>query len=120
MYSFAGHTFALQTLTLQPANDNLFVSPVNDHLWVGLMPKPINVYRHFLDRNIPIAGRVIHITVDATASLPFNSSKVEDVFSTTGEGFSVITIGVYHDQKLLIGTAINQMMYCEVPFLMYP
>ena len=102
------------------ANDNTFVSPVNDHLWVAVMPKPYKFRQHMVDRSIPIAGRVIHVTVDANAPLPFNSSKVEEVFSTTGEGFSANSIAVYHDGKLLIGTVCNQMMYCEVPFLMYP
>ena len=73
-----------------------------------------------MDRSIPIAGRVIHITVDVNASLPFNNSKIEEVFSSTGEEFSANTIGVYHEGKLLIGTVCNEMMYCEVPFLMYP
>ena len=81
---------------------------------------PLNAYRHYMDRSVPVPGRVIHITVDANASLPFNNSKVEEVFSTTGEGFSTICMAVYHNGKLLIGTVINQMMYCEAPFLMYP
>ena len=98
----------------------MFVSPVNDDLWITVVAKPLKFIPYYKDRSIPIAGRVIHITVDASASLPFNNSKMEEVFSSTGEGFSVTTISVYHEGKLLIGTVCGQMMYCKVPFLMYP
>ena len=73
-----------------------------------------------MDSDTPMAGRIFHVTVDANASLPFNDSKVEEVFSTTGEGFFANTIAVYHDGKLLVGTVCNLMMYCDAPFLMYP
>ena len=110
----------LQSLPLQTAIDNIFVDPTNGHLWVAILAKPLSVAEYFVNHSTPVASRILHVSIDESATMPFTGSKVEEVFSSDGEDFGATTIGLYHDGKLLVGTIAKDMMYCEVPTLMYP
>ncbi len=107
------------TLPLQVAIDNTFVDPTNGHLWVAVMPKPLTILKYFTDRSTEVAGQILHIAIDEQASSPFESFRVEEVFATAGDLISATTVGLYSDGKLLIGTIGKDMLYCEVPHLIY-
>ena len=66
-----------------------------------------------------MASITLHVTIDEDRDLPFSSYEIEEVFSTTGHDVRGISISVYHRKKLLLGSIFTDMMYCEVPFLMY-
>ena len=66
-----------------------------------------------------MASTTLHVTIDEDRDLPFSSYEIEEVFSTTGHDVRGISISVYHNKKLLLGSIFTDMMYCEVPFLMY-
>ena len=117
------HTISLslpQTLPLQVV-DNIFVSPTNGHLWLSVFPtpSPMQVISYALDHSNPLASITLHVTIDEDRDLPFSSYEIEEVFSTTGHDVRGISISVYHKKKLLLGSIFTDMMYCEVPFLMY-
>ena len=101
------------------ANDNVFVSPDNGHLWVGIMPKVRAISDYFLDHSVPIAGRVIHVAIDEESETPFSEYELEEVFATTGHQLSAPTIAIYHQGRLLIGTIMKDLMYCDAPHLMH-
>ena len=115
------HTISLslpQTLPLQVV-DNIFVSPTNGHLWLSVFPTPLQFSSYALDHSNPMASITLHVTIDEDRDLPFSSYEIEEVFSTTGHDMRGISISVYHRKKLLLGSIFTDMMYCEVPFLMY-
>ncbi len=101
------------------ANDNTFVDPTNGHLWVAIMPRLLTVFEYFADRSTEVPSQIVHIAIDENASSPFESYQVEELFATTGDIISATTVGVYSDGQLLIGTIGKDMLYCEVPYLMY-
>jgi len=73
------------------------------------------VYNH----SSPVASRTIHAAIDETNELPFTNYQLEEVFASTGNDVRAISISVYHKKKLLLGSICTDMMYCEVPLLMY-
>ena len=66
-------------------------------------------------------GRVVHIAVNETADDPFADAKMEEVFATTGEEGELksCTVGVYHNHTLVVGTIFQNLMVCDVPYLIY-
>ena len=111
-----------QTLTLQTAPDNVFVSPDNGHLWVGIIARPFafDKYKDHVDpSSIPVPGRILHVAIDQNAERPFDDYKVEEVFSTTGEKIGSTSGVVYHKHILLVGTIRTGMMVCNAPYLIY-
>ena len=99
--------------------DNIFVSPTNGHLWVSVIAKPLQFKPYVYNHSSPMASRVIHISVDETKELPFSNRQMEEVFASTGHDMRAISISVYHKKKLLLGSICTDLMYCEVPLLMY-
>ena len=100
--------------------DNIFVDPENGHLWIAMMPKVLDVGDYFTDHTKEVASQILHVAIDENASSPFFAYQMEEVFATKGDIISATTIGMYHDGKLLIGTIGKDMLYCDVPYLMYP
>ena len=98
------------------------VSPVNGHLWVAIITKPLDVEKNELNPNHddPVAGRILHVAIDENAMLPFTDYKMEEVFSTDGtDGIGPLTVGLYHENRLLVGTIQKNMMLCNVEYLKY-
>ena len=61
----------------------------------------------------------MHIAIDQNhADLPFTNCKIEEVLSYSGESINAVSIGLYHQGKLL-GTMRKDMWMCDVPYLMY-
>ena len=99
--------------------DNIFVSPVDGHLWVAHHVNLLQLLKYIHNHSEPMPGRVLHIAVDQNSNEPFTDCKIEEVVSTTGKWINAVTIGLYHRGKLLLGTVRKDMMLCEVPYLMY-
>ena len=76
------------------------------------------LHAYNLNNSTLISGRIVHIVIDEGSELPFNGYQVEEVFATTGHNVRATTIGLYH-KKLLVGSISSDMMYCEVPLLLY-
>ncbi len=116
---FHTHT---QSVLLEVAPDNTFVSPVNGHLWVGIIAKPLEfeTYKTHSDpTSTPCGGRILHVPVNEGAELPFEEPRVEEVFSTSGRLISATSAGLYHNGKLLVGSIRTGVMLCEAPFTIY-
>ena len=106
-------------LPLHHGNDNIFVSPVDGHLWVAHFVNGLQFFKYVTNHSEPMPGRVLHIAVDQNSDEPFTDCQIEEVVSTTGERINAVTTGLYHRGKLLLGTIRKDMMLCEVPYLMY-
>ena len=62
---------------------------------------------------------VSHMTVDEESPAPFSESKIEQVFMTTGEDISAISVATYHNRTLAIGSVFSNLVVCEVNHLMF-
>ena len=62
---------------------------------------------------------VSHMTVDEESPAPFSESKIEQVFMTTGEDISAISVAAYHNRTLAIGSVFSNLVVCEVHHLMF-
>ena len=104
-----------QAIKVQYVVDNIFIDPTNGHMWVAAFPRPLNVLKYMADRSHPVEGRVLHIALSEEKDTPFSykHSKIEEVFETDGKEFGAVTIGVYSNNKLLLGTIGLDFMYCS-------
>lgn len=99
--------------------DNVFVSPENGHLWVAHFINGLQFFDYIHNHSMPSPGRILHVAVDEKSKLPFDSVKIEDVLTTSGERISAVSMGLYFRGKLLVGTVRKDMLICDVPYLMY-
>ena len=106
---------------MEIANDNLFVDPNTGHIWVAILAHPLKFESYKEDHSFPLPSKCLHISIDQMAGLPFSNYSVEEVFSTTGEDGIVggVTVCVYAEGRLLVGTVFKDMMMCDAPYLMY-
>ena len=70
-------------------------------------------------QSIPSPGMVSHMTVDEESAAPFSESRIEQVFMTTGEDISSVSVAVYHNRTLAIGSIFSNLAVCEVHHLMF-
>ena len=84
-------------------------------MWVAVFPQILNVATYLHDRSHPVKGRILHITLLELEEEPFSYSKsqIEEIFETSGSEFGAMTIGVYSNGKLLIGTIGSDLMLCD-------
>ena len=70
---------------------------------------------HIHNRSVPVEGRILHIRLFEEQEEPFSyeRSTIEEMFETDGIGFGAITIAVYCNNKLVMGTVVNDLMICE-------
>ena len=114
-------SFILQAIPLRYAVDNIYIDPTNGHMWVAVFPQILNVATYLHDRSHPVKGRILHITLSELEEEPFSysNSQVEEVFETSGSEFGAMTIGVYCNRKLLIGTIASDLMLCDGVHTLY-
>lgn len=82
---------------------------------------PLKISDYFKDRSVPVASKCLHVSIDPDAALPFSSYSVEEVLSSTGEDGVVgaVTVCVYFEGRIVVGTIGKDMMLCDAPYLMY-
>jgi hypothetical protein len=105
----------IQAIKVRYVVDNIFIDPTNGHMWVAVFPRPLNVLWYMADRSVPVEGRLLHIALSEEEDAPFSPrySKIEEVFETDGTEFGAVTIGVYSNNKLLLGTVGLNFMFCD-------
>ena len=105
----------LQAIKLRYAVDNIYIDPTNGHMWAAVFPLPLNVLKYIHDRLHPVEGRLFHIAMSEEEEEPFSytKSQIEEKFETDGTDFGAMTIGVYCNNKLLLGTVGHDLMLCN-------
>lgn len=104
-----------QALKIGYTVDNIFIDPTNDHMWVAAVPYPLHIFDYIKDRSYPVEGRSFHISLFEDNELPYieSSSKIEEVFETDGKEFGAVSVAVYSNNKLLLGTVGLNIMLCD-------
>lgn len=101
--------------------DNILVDPNTGDLWIALLVKPLKVSDYFKDRSVPVPSKCLHVRLDQKAEFPFDNFTMEEVFSSTGDDGVVgsVSVCMYAEGQLLVGTIGHDMMLCDAPYLMY-
>ena len=93
------------------------MDPVTGHLWVAIQVNAVHAIDFsYLYNSIPIKSKILHVKLDLSSSLPFDNSTVEEVFSSTAEDgmLGAVSVGVHARNRLVVGTAHNDMMLCDM------
>ena len=95
--------------------DNIFIDPTNGHMWVATFPRPVNVLKYIHNRSVPVEGRVFHIRLYEEDEQPFSyeTSEIEEVFESDGTRFGPVTVAVYSNNRLMMGTIASGLMICD-------
>lgn len=107
--------FFSQAIELGEVVDNIFIDPTNGHMWLAVFPRPFNIFPYIMDRSYPVENRVLHISLFEEEDAPFSHSrsKTEEIFATDGTEFGAVSVGVYSNNKLLLGTVGLNFMFCD-------
>ena len=82
---------------------------------MAVFPHVLDVMTYLHDRSHPVRGRILHISLSEQEEEPFSYSKsqIEEIFETSGSEFGGMSIGIYCNRKLLIGTIRSDLMLCD-------
>ena len=101
-----GSLALLREIALAAAPDNLNADEAGD-VWVGALPKPLEVPRLGADRKARAASEVIRLRA---------SGFIESVYRDTGEELSASTVGARLGDTLLIGALYDRkFLICDLP-----
>lgn len=96
------------------------VDPGTGDMWVAVLAHPLKVSDYFKDRSVAVASKCLHVRMDPSAELPFSNSTMEEVFSSDGEALmGAVSVCMYVQGRLLLGSIGMDMTMCDAPYLMY-
>ena len=99
--------------------DNLFIHPITGDLWSGCHARIIDVIQH-LYHNIshPSGSLVLRIRLGqenlSGQGEPFPDYEIDQIYSNDGGQLKGSSIAVYHGRNMLVGTVVDNLLYCEV------
>ena len=108
-------SYCQQTIKLRYTVDNIFIDPTDGDMWVAVFPKPLHMIQYIHNRSVSVEGRVLHIRLFEEEDKPFSyeRSSIEEIFETDGIEFGAITIAVYCNSKIVMGTVVKDLMICD-------
>ena len=88
---------------------------------MGILANGLSVPQYIHDHSVPVKSKILHIRMDPSTSLPFDDVSIEQVFSSNADEGVVgaVTIGLYAQNRLVVGTIAEDMMLCDVHYLRY-
>ncbi|XP_035678774.1 serum paraoxonase/arylesterase 2-like [Branchiostoma floridae] len=104
------HSLELQrVIPLFTGVDNLNICPETGDLWVGAHPSVSDTFSHIRDRRHLAPSQVLRIQ-NAAGEYP----EVTELYANDGRQLSGSTAAVVYNRRLLIGTVVDTLLYCDI------
>ncbi|XP_077987021.1 serum paraoxonase/arylesterase 1-like [Glandiceps talaboti] len=99
----------VKRITLGTGLDNIEVDKQTGELWIGCHP----ILHLLFGYNNPGGQQVLKLRLDSD-SAPFDKINMRDVLMDDGSLVKGCTVASYYDNKLLVGTVLDNLTYCEI------
>ncbi|XP_061169888.1 serum paraoxonase/arylesterase 1-like isoform X1 [Saccostrea echinata] len=100
-------------IPLDTLPDNVVVDPETEDLLLGCLPIIFKTFQHLDNPVEPAASQVLMLHMDSSGT---NMTGVTELFSDDLELYGS-TVATLYKNRMLIGTVLHKMMYCEVNIL---
>lgn len=96
--------------------DNINVDPVTGDLWVAGLPRVLEFSAHTqnLSHHSPSQVVTVQLGEPSTSGVAFPDYKVREVYKNDGLELSGCTSAIVYKDRLLMGAAFSNMLYCEM------
>ncbi|XP_046584014.1 serum paraoxonase/arylesterase 1-like [Haliotis rubra] len=89
--------------------DNIMEDPVSGDLYIAFHPIGHLLFHHFVDHSLEAPSQVLQVKLkEGTVS------SVTELFVDDGHLVSGSSVAVVYKKKMLIGSVINKLVYCDV------
>ncbi|XP_070532140.1 serum paraoxonase/arylesterase 1-like [Ptychodera flava] len=102
-----------QTILVHTGVDNIEVDQQTGDLWLGCHPVLHLLIDHTKNITNPAGSHVLRVHFESK-SAPYEKVDIRQVFMDDGNMVSGASSASYYDNKLLVGTVIHKMAYCEI------
>ncbi|XP_070532146.1 serum paraoxonase/arylesterase 1-like [Ptychodera flava] len=103
----------IQTILVHTGVDNIEVDKKTGDLWLGCHPSFHLWVDHTKNVTNPAGSQVLRVHFESK-SAPYEKVDIRQVFMDDGNMVSGASSASYYDNKLLVGTVIHKMAYCEI------
>ncbi|KAL3854895.1 hypothetical protein ACJMK2_014131 [Sinanodonta woodiana] len=100
----------VQQVPLYSGVDNPTVEPKTGNILIGAHPVLYQAAEHFTYPEVSAPSQVLYLHTNSTNHVTF----VTELFSDAGHTLYASTVASMYQKKMLIGTALQKLMYCEV------
>jgi arylesterase/paraoxonase len=110
----------VQSIQLADTCDNMFIEPNTGDIWLGCHPRLIDTAKYSETNCSHKAGsQVLRLKLGAerTDGVPFPDYDIDQVFINDGSLLKGSSVAVYYDGKMLVGSPLDKLLYCEVKSL---
>ena len=96
--------------------DNINVDAVTGDLWVAAIPTVLEFSAHSQNVSYPSPSQVLAVQLGepSTSGVAFPDNKVREVYMNDGHELSGCTSAIVYKNRLLMGAAFGNMLYCEM------
>jgi arylesterase/paraoxonase len=107
-----------QVIQMADSCDNLFICPHTGDIWTGCHPRIIDVIQHLYHNFSHQAGSlVLRIQLGpenlSEQGVIFPHYQIDQVYSNDGWQLKGSSAAIYYGGKLLIGSVVDNLVYCE-------
>ena len=96
--------------------DNLFVE-ANGHVWLGCHPRCLKTSECFKSTSGLCDSHVLLVKLgpesEAKDGPPFPDFSIEQIYYDDGHELKASAVAVHYEGRLLIGSVIDNLLYCE-------
>ncbi|XP_070532975.1 serum paraoxonase/arylesterase 1-like [Ptychodera flava] len=102
-----------QRIDLCLGADNIEIDKRSGDLWLGCQSVLYKLFQHGMNVTNPAASQVLRIR-PGSKSAPYASPDIREIFVDDGTLASSSSVASYYDDKLLVGTVLDRLVYCEI------
>ncbi|XP_070532141.1 serum paraoxonase/arylesterase 1-like [Ptychodera flava] len=103
----------VKRVDLHTTIDNIELDKETGDLWIGCHPIFHLLMEHEKNYNNPAGSQVLRLRFDDQNS-PFENIDVREVLMDDGSLIKGSSVASYYDNKMLIGTVVHKLAYCEL------
>jgi len=109
---------ASQTIEVGTLVDNINLDLATGNLWLAGIPRALDLTKQFKNLSHPCPSQIMTLQLGepSLSGKAFPDYEVREVYLNDGKELSGATSGIVYKDRLLIGSAVSNLLYCEVKF----
>ncbi|XP_077862937.1 serum paraoxonase/arylesterase 1-like [Saccoglossus kowalevskii] len=103
----------VQRINVHTGVDNIEVDRESGDLWLGCHPIPALLPEYMANLTKRVGSHVLKVHFDSSDA-PYSDVDIQQVLMDDGTLVSGSSVASFYNNKMLIGTVVDKMAYCEI------